>query len=197
MSRALNAATLSNIGNTDLQIFHLITFYFGTPFRLTDFAHDISYDFGLGSETFLATGRLASTSSFEEQSDLTNPSVEITLTGANAADISLALTENFNNEQVVIRRGFFDSSGNTSDANIIAAPFIVFDGRVDSFSIADNPLEGESAVSWKISSHWADWDKIAGRKCNNQNAKLYFPSEEGFSHCYDQIGQKTWGRIRS
>jgi len=197
MSRNLNAATSAIIGNQDLQIFHLITFYFTTTFRLTDFAHDINYDFGLGTETFLSTGRLASTSSFTEEMQLANPSISLVLTGANSADISLALTENFNNKRVVIRRGFYDSSGDTADINIIADPFIVFDGRVDSYAIMDDPQSGEGTVTWKIASHWADWEKVAGRKCNNQNAQLFFPNEEGFSHCYDQIGQKSWGRIRS
>lgn len=197
MSRNLHADTLAIIGNTDLQVFHLVTFYFSTPFRLTDHAHDINYNFGSGIETFLATGRLSGSANIEETLDITNPTINIILTGANSADISLPLTENFNNTRAVIRRGFFDSSGETTDSNIIANPFILFDGRIDSYSISDDPSSGDSSVTWKVSSHWADWDKIAGRKCNNQNAQSFFPSEKGFSHCYDQIGEKTWGKVRS
>lgn len=197
MSRDLHASTSAIIGNSDLHSFHLLTFYFSSPFRLTDHAHDINYNFGSGTETFLSTGRLASSQNVEETLKIANPTIDITLTGANEADVSLALTENFNNKRVVIRRGFFDSSGNTSDSNIISDPFILFDGRIDSYTINDNPSTGESTVTWRIASHWADWDKLNGRKCNNQNAKLYFPNEEGFSHCYDQIGDKVWGRVVS
>jgi len=171
MSRSLNAATTAVIGNTDLQFFHLLTFNFASPFRLTDHAHDITYDFGAGPETFLSSGRLASSSNIDETLELNNPTINITLTGANQADISLALTENFNNRQVIIRRGFFDSSGQTTDSNIIADPFILFDGRVDSFSITDDPSSGSSTISWKIASHWADWERIQGRRCNNQDAQ--------------------------
>jgi hypothetical protein len=197
MSRTLHANTIAAIGSENLEVFHLVTFEFSTPFRLTDHAHDISYDFGSGSETFLASGRLVSSGSVEETLDITNPTISLTLTGANQADISLALTENFNNVTVIIRRGFFDTSGDTTNSNIVLDPFIIFNGRVDSWAIKDDPLKGDSTVTWKIASHWADWEKVSGRKCTNQSAQAFFPNEEGFSHVYDQIGEKTWGRVRS
>lgn len=197
MARNLHSSTIAALNNDSLEMFYLLTFYFSSTFRLTNYAHDISYDFGSGNETFLSTGRISSTGSITETQEIGNPTINITLTGANSADIALALTENFNNRRVLIRRGFFDSSGNTTDANIIPDPFIIFDGRVDSYEIADNPSKGESAVTWKISSHWADWEKVNGRKCNPENAKQYFPTETGFDHVYDQIGERTWGRIRS
>lgn len=185
------------LSQPDIQVFHLVTFNFDSPFRLTDHSHDIQYDFGSGVETFLSSGRLSSMSNVEETLDITNPTITIVLTGANQADISLALLENFNNRQVIIRRGFFDSSGQTTSANILQSPFIIFDGRVDSWEIADDPSKGESAVSWKITSHWVDWDKVAGRRCNNQSAQAFSSTEQGFSHVYDQIGEKTWGRVRT
>lgn len=197
MSRTIDAATIAVLGNADLQMFHLVTFEFATAFRLTDHFHDISYDFGLGTETFLSNARLQAISSVDESIDVENPSITITLTGANAADISLPFTESYSDRRVVVRRGFYDTSGQTQDANIIVQPFIIWDGRVDSWGIVDDPTAGESTVSWKINSHWADWEKVAGRKCNNQDAQLYYPTEEGFNFTYAQIGDVLWGRVRT
>jgi len=196
MSRDLHADTLNSLSRSDLETFHLFTFEFSTPFRLTDHPHDIVYNFGLGNETFLSTGRLKNFSTVEETSDISNPSINISLTGANSADIALALTEKYSNRRVLVRKGFFNTTGATRNIDIVAKPFIVFDGRVDSWSIVDDPQGGESTVTWKISSHWADWEKIAGRKCNNEDANLYFPNEKGFSFTYDQIGDRIWGRVR-
>jgi len=197
MSRNLESTTIAALSNEKLISFHLLTFYFGTPFRLTDHQHQLTYDFGSGTETFLSSGRLASSGSIKETLELSNPSISVILTGANEADIALALTEDFNDRRVVIRRGFFDGTGETTDSNIIAAPFIIFDGRVNSYTITDDPTSGESSVTWSLVSHWADWEKVNGRKCNNQNAQLEFPSEDGFSHTYDQVGQRNWGKIKS
>lgn len=197
MSRDLTSGILSVIDNQQLKVFHLVTFYLSTEIRLTDHSHEINYDFGSGLETFQSTGRLAGSANITETVDISNPTINITITGANEADLLLPFTENYNDKQVIIRRGFFDTSGATADTNIIADPFIIFDGRVDSFSIQDNPTEGESNVTWNIASHWADWEKVSGRRCNNKNAQTFFPSEEGFSHCYDQIGGRTWGRVKT
>jgi len=204
MSRPVHADTLAILPNADMEMFYLFTFEFSTLFRLTDHSHDITYNFGAGSETFSSTGRIANYSNSEETLDLSNQTMTVELTGANAADISLALTENFNNKRVVIRRGFFNGSGETTDSDIVADPYIFFDGRVDSYTISDDPETLESKVSWKIASHWADWEKVNGRKCNNQNANeiinpatgvYLFPNEDGFNHVYDQIGDKIWGKV--
>ena len=197
MGRNLHANTLAVIGNANLQMFHLLTFEFDTPFRLTTHSHDIVYNFGSGDETFVSSGRLMSAGNPVETIAISNPSISITLTGANEADIALALTENYNDRQVIIRRGFYDTSGSTTDANIIADPFEIFNGRVDTYSIDDDPTSGESSVTWNISSHFADWEKVSGRKCTNTSAQVTFASEEGFGHVYDQIGQATWGSVRS
>lgn len=197
MSRGLHVNTEAVLSNVDLQVFHLVTFDFSAPFRLTDWVHDIDYNFGSGTETFQSTGRLVSTSGVKESLNIANDTLSLTFTGANSADISLALTENFNDKQVIIRRGFFDSTGETTDANIITDPFIIFDGRVSSYKIDDDPMSGESAVTWEIASHWAKWDQVAGRKCNNENAQIYFATETGFSETFNQIGDRTWGKVRS
>lgn len=206
MTRNIHNDTKAILSNPDLQTFHLITFYFTSTFRLTEHQHNITVNLGSGDETFLASGRLATAGDAAETLELSNPTISITLTGANEADIALALTEDFTDKRILIRRGFFDNSGSTADSNIIADPFILFDGRVSSFSIVDDPQGGESAVTWNITSHWADWEKVKGRKCTNQSAQgdvdpatgnKIFPNEDGFTHVYDQIGSKTWGRIRS
>jgi hypothetical protein len=195
MSRGLSAGVQAVIGNANLHFFHLYTFHFATPFRVTDHSHDLSYNFGSGTETFTSSARIVSTGDSEESLDISNPTMSIVFTGANEADLLLPFTENYNNKRVVIYRGYFDDSGNTTSTNIIADPFIYFDGRVDSYSISDNPNNSSSTVTWKVASHWADWDKINGRRCNPDSAKVHFPNEECFSHMYDQIGQKTWGRV--
>ena len=196
MARGIHANTVAVLGNDALQSFHIFTFLFDTPFRLTTHSHDISYDFGSGIETFTSTGRLVGTGDVVETLSPSNQSISLTMTGANEADIALALLEDFNDRQVIIRRGFYDSTGQTTDANILLDPFIIFDGRVNSFSIDDDPIKGDSSVTWDVASQWANWEKVNGRKCTNTSAKQTFADEEGFSHVYDQIGDKTWGTVR-
>ena len=203
MSRTLHADTLTLLADDYyLNSFFLFTFYFATTRRLTDHSHDINYNFGSGTETFTSTAAIESYSNVNEGLSLENQSMTVVLSGASSSEVSLALSENYINKRVLIRRGFYDSDPSTNptmettDAKIIADPYIYFDGRVDSYKIEDNPDDGSSKVSWTIASHWADWNRINGRKCNTTNANYKgYTSETGFSQVYDQIGNRIWGRI--
>lgn len=196
MARTLDAGTLAAIqADTNLQMFHLVTIYFTTPQRLTDHAHDISYNFGSGIETFTSSGRMMALSNVEEQQGISNPDINFSITGANSTDIALMLTENYTNVRLIIRRGFFDSTGATADSNIVGKPFIIFDGRINSWGFNDDPQSGNSTIVYNVSSHWVEWERTNGRRSNNKNAQLYFPSEKSFSYVYDQIGDRIWGKV--
>lgn len=197
MGRELDAATLAAIDSQYLTVFHLFTFEFSTTFRLTDWAHDISYNFGAGVETFTSSPSLSSFDSSAEDTTINNNSINIELSGVDQTNIAIALTENFNNKRVVIRRGLFDNTGETATANIIGKPFIIWDGRINSYSIVEDILSGNSNVTWNVASHWADWEKSAGRRCNNEDAQRYFPTEMGFEFTYSQIGDKQWGKVKT
>lgn len=197
MSRTLDAGSLATIqADTNVQMFHLVTIYFSTVQRLTDHIHDISYNFGSGTETFSSTGRMMGVENVVEDQAVSNPSINFAITGANAADIALMLAENYSNTRLLIRRGFYDTSGSTQDSNIVGKPFIIFDGKINKWSINDDPISGTSIINYEVSSHWQDWERVNGRKSNNQNAKLYFTTDNSFSFVYDQIGDRIWGKIR-
>ena len=200
MSRALDAGSLAAIqDDQDLEMFHLVTMYFTATDRMTDHPHDISYNFGAGSETFTSTARLVSISPVAESQDINNPTITIALSGASTSDIAVMETEDYTNVRVIIRRGFFNSTGETTDSDIVGKPFTIFDGKVSSWSFADNPYTGESQINWEVTSHWADWERTNGRKSNNESAQTNnnneFSSDESFSYIYDQIGDRQWGKI--
>lgn len=191
MSRSLDAATVSSFGEKYVEFCHLFFFDFSTPQYLTDHHHDITW----GGNTYESTGRVLSLGSIKETGGISNPTLAVTLSGANPVEIALPFTEDYNNKRVVIRKVLFDNSGETTSANISGNPYIIWDGPIDSWSITDDPQGGSSTVTWKIASHWADWEKVRGRKCNNQSSQRYYPTEEGFTHVYDQIGDVLWGRV--
>lgn len=196
MARSLDAGTITTLqSDQNLQMFHLVTMYLTTTQRMTEYAHDISYDFGSGTETFTSSGRLTALSEVQEDQSINNVSIQLGITGANTADISLLLTEDYTNKRVIIRRGFFDATGATTDANIVGRPFIIFDGKVSSWGFTDDPQGGNSQISWELASHWVDWEKTNGRKTNPQNNKLHFSTDNSYDFVYDRIGDRIWGKV--
>lgn len=190
MSRQIDASTIPYLRSNSVHMFHLLTMEFSSTVRLTDHSYDIEYDFGSGTETFIANGAWLGAPSVEESIDLSNATIDVSMSGADLANISIALTEDFNDRRVVVRRGFL------SDDYQIIKPFIIWDGYIDGYKITEDPQSGNSAVSWTVASHFSDWEQARGRKCNNENAKLHYPDEEGFEFATMQIGVVSWGKIQ-
>jgi hypothetical protein len=192
MPRPLHDDTINILDDSYLEYFHLYEFYFSTPVYLTDYYRAIVY----GGKTYHPSASIEGYSAVKENIDINNNKVTISMSAADGNNIRIALNEYYTNKRIVIYRGFFDGDGQT-DEHIVANPFIIFDGRVDSYSIEDDPIEGKSSVTWNISSHWADWEKTQGRTCTQNNAKLHYPNEDGFKFIYKQIGNKIWGKVTS
>ena len=61
-----------------------------------------------------------------------------------------------------------------------------------SFNITET--DNSSEVSISIASHWADFDKIAGRKTNTNSQKLFFSTDKGFDYASKSVKEIKWGR---
>jgi len=126
-------------------------------------------------------------SEFSELSDITKASVKLTLSGANLTYISLLLNENVTNVPVTIYRGLLNSSN-----AVIADPFLLYSGVIESFSIGEDTKS--SSVQLSVASHWADFDKRNGRKTNLTSSQRYFSTDVGMEFASELTTDIRWGR---
>lgn len=201
MSRLLDAGNLAVVqDDTNVQMFHMLTMHFSTIRRMTDHSHDLSYDFGTGSESFTSTASLLGLNPIGESQALSNPNIKLGISGADSAEIASMMTEDNLNTRFILRRGFFDATGETADANIVGKPFIIYDGYISGWSFTEDPQGQTSIISYDITSHWSDWEKVNSRKSNPENHQSNndgeFSTDTCFSFVYDQIGNRTWGKVR-
>jgi len=75
---------------------------------------------------------------------------------------------------------------------IITDPVIIYDGRMAGFKVTES--ETASLVTVEVASHWADFDKTAGRRTNTHSQQLHFPNDTGFQFAGDAINDFLWGR---
>ena len=164
MTRNLSTAVKNHLATNDIKPVHLITLGFSTPQNITDCTFD-----------------------FTEETDITKTSLSLTLSGADQTFISLALNENLVNDSVEIYRAFLDDSN-----AIINTPFLLYKGYVDTFAISENKTE--SNLNLNIVSHWADFEKISGRKTNNNSQQKFFSTDVGFDFASQTVLDIKWGR---
>ena len=75
---------------------------------------------------------------------------------------------------------------------MIADPFLLYDGQIDTFTINEN--QNESTVNLGIVSHWADFEKRSGRKTNNTSQQRFFSTDVGMDFSSQTVLDIKWGR---
>ena len=187
MTRSLTTAVKNELATNDIRPVHLITIGFGTPVNITDCSFSITSSVSGSSVTYNASDFILGLSNFTEETDITKTSLTLTLSGADQTFISTCLNENIVNDSVTIYRGFLDSSN-----AVIADPFLLYDGQIDTYSISEST--NESTVNLAIVSHWADFEKTSGRKTNNTSQQRFFSTDVGMDFSSQTVQDIKWGR---
>ena len=187
MARTLTTAVKNELLTGQIRPIHLIEIGFSTPVYITDCGFDLTSSISGTSRTYTASPFLVGGSSFEEQTDITKTTLSLSLSGADQTFISTVLNENVVNDSVDIFRGFLNDSN-----ALIADPFLLYDGQIDTFSIQET--ETDSTVNIGIVSHWADFDKVQGRKTNNTSQQRFFSTDVGMDFSSQTVLDIKWGR---
>ena len=187
MTRSLTTALKNELATNDIRPFHLITLGFGTPINITDYSFPLTSSISGSSVTYSASDFILGFSNFTEQSDVTKSSLSISLSGADQTFISLCLGENVVNDAVTIYRGLL-----ADDNSIIADPFLLYAGNIESFSVSESTKA--STVNLSVVSHWADFDKKNGRKTNNTSQQRFFSADVGMDFSSETVQDVKWGR---
>ena len=186
MDRGATPAIVAELGKSQNQPFHLVEVLFDTvPAYMTDAWTTIVWD----GKTYLALGNFIGFSDIEESSDLQVAGITVQLSGVNQTMISAVLAENYIDRQVIIRKGFFDAN-----MAVIADPVIIFDGRMDSPVIEENPDEGTCTVGITATNAWVDFERKSGRHTNHEEQQIFFPGDLGFQYSSEVVTDIVWGR---
>lgn len=187
MTRALTSAIKTELATNNIRPVHLITIGFGTPFNITDCIYDLTSSVSGSSVTYSSSSFLLSIPQFTEETDLTKTSLNLSLSGSSQTFISTVLNENVVNDSVDIYRGLLNSSN-----ALIADPFLLYKGSIDTFAIEET--DTESFVTLSIVSHWADFEKSSGRKTNNNSQQRFFSTDVGMDFSSQTVLDIKWGR---
>ena len=183
MTRAINSTTITALQSDSFNMAHLIQLDFSPAVRLTDWGRNIP----ALSNTFLSSPHLVGIGDSSESTDIRANSIDLVMSGVEQTFVALFLTNNYMDVRARIWKAVLDSS----DA-IVGAPFIVFDGRISSYSISDD--SGTSEISIEMSSHWKDFELSKGRKTNRNSQQYYFPGDKGFDFSGVVVKDLKWGR---
>lgn len=183
MPRTINASTITALASDAIRMCHLVQVDFDTPLYITDNFHQIVK----GSDTFLPAGHLLSIGTTQETQELRIGSLQISLSAVDQAYVSIFLSSDYLNRRVRIWKAVLDTSG-----VIVGDAIATFDGDITGYSISED--QDSSAITVSCSSHWADFERKAGRFTNNNSQQYFFPSDTGFRFAANSIKDIKWGK---
>jgi hypothetical protein len=183
MTRSINAATITALASDAFSVCHLIQLDFSTVIRLTDWNRGIS----ALSNTFISSPHLLEIGESAESTDPRINSLQITMSGVEQTYVALFLSQSY----IDVRGRIWKAVLGANDV-VVGAPFVVFDGRVSSYSITDG--DTDSTVAIELSSHWKDFELRKGRRTNRGSQQYYFPADTGMDYSGVVVKDLKWGK---
>jgi len=183
MPRSLNASLITELATNKLNPVELVYLGVSTGTYYTDHYKNITFD----GNTYVASSLFLGSSESAESSEVSVSNLVVKFGGADQTIISLFLNNDYMDKRAWVYRGFLDEN-----QALINYPFLLFDGRIENLSIEED--NNNSTVSISIASHWADFDKIKGRKTNTNSQALHFPTDVGFDYASQTAKDIKWGK---
>jgi hypothetical protein len=178
MSKGINQAVIAELAKDSFRMAHLVDLELSTSSYLTDYHHDIFHS----STNYAASGHLLETGDISESQDLQVGSIDIRLSGKNQTYIALLLNNDWFSRSVTITRILIDVAGDVIGE---AGRYV---GTVTNFTIENDD------VVLTVASHWADFDRVTGRRTNDNSQQSYYPGDTGMSRAAQIVKDIKWGR---
>tara|TARA_R110000796_G_scaffold61478_2_gene142336 strand:- start:479 stop:1033 length:555 start_codon:yes stop_codon:yes gene_type:complete len=183
MTRSIDAATITALQSDAIRLCHLIQIDFPTVTKITDNYHAVEFE----GDDFEPVGHLLKIGQPQETQELRVGTVKLTLSGVDQAYISIFLSQTYINRRVRIWKAVLDDAG-----QIIGDAIITFDGQVTGYGIQDG--EQTSTIDLSCASHWADFERKAGRLTNINSQQYFFPADTGFRYAANSMKDIKWGK---
>ena len=184
MPRGLTPQVKTELATNDFTMAHLVTMTFSsTTLYYTDYISDLQSSGAL----YTSIGHFLDIGSPQETQELRVGTINVTLSGVERAFISLFLNNDWINREVSVDRALISSSG-----AIVPNPFTIFEGYMSQFQVSESGDKSDITVA--VSSHWADFEKKAGRNTNNNSQQYYFSGDKGFEYASSIVKDLKWGR---
>lgn len=183
MSRVTSQATIDALASDSIRLATLIKLNFPTPYYITDYGQNLSYD----GNSYQASSYILGIGDAAETGGIKVNSMDITFSAVESNFTALFLTSNYVNVQVLVERVALDDND-----NVIGESIAFFDGRIVSFDIEDSGSDSEITI--EMASHWQDFDKVQNRKTNSKSQNFWYPEDMGFEFAASTITDLKWGR---
>ena len=152
---------------------------------MNDGYKNIVYD----SKTYVAVGNFMGFSNITESVEVIVSKITLSLSGVDQSMISRFLNKEYIDRNVSIYTAFLNDA-----QTLVINPVLIFEGRMDSPVISDNPVKGTSTMTVTATNSWVDFSRKTGRHTNHEEQQVYFSGDKGFEYASEIVKDIVWGK---
>jgi hypothetical protein len=155
--------------------------------NLTTAAYDIAWD----GTTYQALGIVLSLDGKRNTSEISANTYKLTLSNADQTALAVLGQNNYFGLPCRIYMGLLDDTGALIVDNDGNGPFEFYSGLYDSYVV--NETNTKSTVEVTIRSHWAAYERKAGRWTNTESQQEQYPTDSIFEYAHLSDTEFKWG----
>ena len=170
MARSLTAGMLAATTADHIKPVLLIELMISVPVRLWTGIGDIVWS----GATWTGAGNLLGVGAVQETQELRAAGMDVSLSAIPSEMLALALQENYQGKRARVYVGAF----NTNTGALIADPYMIFGGSIDSMNVRDG---AESAtITLALENRLIDLERPRERRYDNQDQQAEWPGDKFF-----------------
>lgn len=186
MDRGSTAAFQAEIVKGQNRPVHLVSIHLDNETSyMTDAYKTITY----GGNDYAGVGHFLGFSDIEESAEISVTSVTVNLSGIDQSWVSNFLNQDYIDREIKVSLAFIDDA-----QALVVDPVLIFDGRMNSPVISENPESGESTISITATNSWVDFERTTGRYTNHEAQQIHFSGDKGFEFASKITEDITWGK---
>ena len=185
MPRGLSSAVKTKLASGKFTMAHLVKLELNTTYKYTDYSVNIVD----GSDTYVPNGFLHGIGAIAETASINIGSIDIAVSSATQTILSDVLTNGHLNRNVTVKRAILD----TDDSVVTSGTFQIYAGYIEGMSITDR--QGDSVINFAVANHWADFQRIEGRRTNDSSQQHFFDGDKAFEFTAQAGKRLYWGNV--
>jgi hypothetical protein len=185
MPRGLSSAVKTKLASGKFTMAHLVKLELNTTYKYTEYAVNIVD----GSDTYVPNGFLRGIGAVTENASINIGSIDVAVSSATQTILSDVLTNGHLNRNVTIKRAILD----TDDTVVTDGTFQIYAGYIEGMAITDQ--QGDSVINFAVANHWADFQRIEGRRTNDSSQQHFFNGDKAFEFTAQAGKRLYWGNV--
>lgn len=152
------------------------------PLRITNWFKDVTYD----SNVYSSNGILLEVANSGSSDAMKVDQTILSLSNTDQTALGIYGAADYFGQAATVYLALFDD-----DNVLIPDPIIDFQGTLDGWGVEESTTE--SVIEVKITSHWAKYNRTAGRFTNDYSQQEHHPGDTFFDYGHEDKSEMRWG----